>query len=902
MKEVERRAKAMGVLRVLSIAATLLALAGLVLPLPTRARTISLALDVSDSIGREGIEASREAALSLIRRLEPRDRVAVATFAGKARLLTDPVPPSQAAALVEAAVLGAQSPGATDIPAAIAAAGTSAAKGPGSKTLFLFSDGRSNSGSPLSALSLARSRLTIDTVPSGRAASGLVAEGLSAPELSRPGERTTLVWRLFSAEAGSVGYSIEVDGRLAARGKARLSAGLNEIPLAVDAGASGKRAITVEASLADGSSPDEARSGAYLEVGAEAKVLVVSGAGPGTSPIAKALRAQGIRAKDGGAADLPAEAAGYEGLSAVVLDDLPALDIGESQQAALQDYVAGGGGLLVVGGESSLGRGEYYATPLEDMLPVETDTRQRLLFTRSKLLFIIDHSGSMSEKVGPISKEMAAMRGVAASLKELGPLDEVGIIGFDSSPTWVLPFTPAGEREKILASLSTLGEGGGTDLASALEEAIKGFGEPDPTDRHAIVLTDGLTPDADFRGLSARLTAAGVSVSTIGIGDDIDEDLLRNIAQWCGGKYYRAEGDRIPTVIDKETLRMTRDLIQEGRIETRVSSESPVVEGLGDPLPPVAGYLRTKAKDFASVLLEAEAPQPSPKAGPVAPWDPLLASWRYGNGKVAVFTADSGRRWLSAWSGRDAYNRLWGQTLRSIERAAPDSTLRATAIVEGGNAHIVVEAEGPDRRSLTSLRLSGRSSSPLAGSGGSAFGLDETAPGRYEGYAPLGSEGLADYEILDPTSGVRASAWAWIPPRLESSRLGPDYGSLSLIASSTGGRLLSSGTLEPPAPTLRWRSLAMGLPLLVLAALLFVAELYLRSTMTGQVARATAALASWWSAQKAAAEAARLRRRREEGPTRDADADARYAEMQRRIAEHVARRYRDREEEGERDA
>ena len=126
------------------------------------------------------------------------------------------------------------------------------------------------------------------------------------------------------------------------------------------------------------------------------------------------------------------------------------------------------------------------------------------------------------------------------------------------------------------------------------------------------------------------------------------------------------------------------------------------------------------------------------------------------------------------------------------------------------------------------------SSSPLAGSGGSAFGLDETAPGRYEGYAPLGSEGLADYEILDPTSGARASAWAWIPPRLESSRLGPDYRSLSLIASSTGGRLLSSGTLEPPAPTLRWRSLAMGLPLLGAAALLFVAELYLRSTMTGQ--------------------------------------------------------------------
>lgn len=893
MNAIERRRRTMGALRAASIAAALLALTGASLPYPTRARTIAILIDSSDSIGRAGIEASREAALSLIRTLAPRDRVAAATFAGKTRVLTAPIAPAQAASLLESAELGAPRPESTDVSAAIAAGNALAAQGPGSRTIFLFSDGRANGGSPITAASFARSRIPIDAVPSGTASASVVAEGLVAPEFSHPDEKVALAWKLLSAKPQAIDYTLRVDGRLASRGKAALKAGLNEIDLAVDAGTRGRRAVTVEAALADGSVPEEARSGAFIDVGTEAEVLVVSGDSADPSPIAAALRAQGMKTTSGGAATLPADAAGYSGLSAVVFDDLPALDITEAQQSALQDYVAGGGGLLVVGGESSLGRGEYYATPLEDMLPVETDSRQRLLFTRAKLLFIIDHSGSMSEIVGSNSKQMAAMRGVAASIAELKPIDEVGIIGFDSSPSWVLPFTPASEREKILASLSKMDEGGGTDLSSAIEEAIKGFGDPGPTNRHVILLTDGLTPDADFRGLSAKFAAAGVTVSTIGIGDEVNETLLKDIAQWCGGKYYRAVGDQIPTFIGKETLRMTRDLIQEGRITTRISAPSAIVEGLGSPLPPVGGYLLTKAKALATLELEAESnPTQDASGKQTRSWDPLLASWRYGNGKVAVFTSDSGRRWLSAWSGGTDYNRLWSQTIRAIERPSPDSSLRASAIVEGDSAHLIVEAEGPDRRSLASLHLVAKSSEETE------LSLEETAPGRYEGYLPLTGEGLVGIEAVDPMSGARASTWVWSPPGPESSRLGPDRAALSLLASSTGGEVFAPDAMAPSSAILGWKSLALGLPLLVLAVIFLAAELYLRSTMTGQVARALTAITSWWLAQKAAAEESRGRRQEAMSPSHDADEDARQAEMQRKIAEHVARRYRERERVG----
>jgi hypothetical protein len=174
--------------------------------------------------------------------------------------------------------------------------------------------------------------------------------------------------------------------------------------------------------------------------------------------------------------------------------------------------------------------------------------------------------------------------------------------------------------------------------------------------------------------------------------------------------------------------------------------------------------------------------------------------------------------------------------------------------------------------------------------------LQETAPGRYEGYTALPSRpGLLDFDILDPLSGERTSTWAWSPPGRESAGLGPDLAALSLITSSTGGRLLSPTSFEAPKPQLRWEKTSLRTAFLVLSALCLVLELYLRSTMTGQIQRALAALRSWWEAQKALAESSRARRWPATSPQREADNEKRYLEMQRRLAEHVARRYRPRE-------
>lgn len=891
------RPSAMAILRGAAIIAAVLACVGLELPFPTRARTVVALIDVSESVGSEGIAASREAALELFRSLDRRDRAAVVAFAGKPAVLSSLEKPEKAASVLESINLDAPMRGSTDISTAIEAAKSLAREGRGSKAVYLFSDGRANAGSSpsLPPSKADSSRVAVYAIGEGKEASGLRAEALTPPNAVRSGERVILRWKLFSDSERAIDYALIVDGKVAERGRASLSAGRNEIPLAVNSGEAGRHSLAIEA--------EGASCAAYLDVSGPARAIIAhgdgaygnggDGAGRRPSALARALSTQGLEVSEGGPESLPEEGSGYESISAVVLDDMPALAMTETQQACLQDYVASGGGLLVIGGESSLGRGDYYATPLEDMLPVQTDSRRRLQFTRAKLLFVIDHSGSMSETVGSVSKQMAAMKGVAAAIDELDSLDEVGIIGFDSNPSWVIPFTPASQKRKILDALSTLGDGGGTDLEAAFEEILRGFGDPGPTKRHAIILSDGLTPEADFRGLASRLKAAGATASTIAIGDEANEELLKNLADWCGGAYYRAAADKIPAIIDKETIRMTRELIQEGRIETRARAPEARVAlnapSLVEGTPPLGGYLITKAKESATVSLEARSSgAPSGEA-----WDPLLATWRYGNGKVAVFTSDSGKRWLSSWSGLSAYNRLWGEVLRSVERAESDGSLRTRASAEAGGATVVVEARGKDRRSLSGLRLSGKVQGPL----GSAFSLKETAPGRYEGFAPLEGQGLFGIEVYDAASSSRGSAWAWKSPGEESSAGGADNAALSLIASSGGGELLQGEAPKAAPARLGWDRIDLRLLLLILATLLLVADLYLRSTMSGQLDRARKALAAYWAKQLSMAAASR--EARNPWPSRDAISDAekeaRFLEMQRKLAEHGSRRYKDKD-------
>ena len=858
------------ILRLFALLAAVLALAGAELPLLSRGRTVVILFDASDSLGPAFIEEERAAALALAEGLGPADRIRAAVFAGGFRDLGGPWTPAAAKSALASAGLAAPDPDRTDIASALEAGlAIARAERKGPACLVLLGDLRATSGGDLPLAGLEKARIPVFVLPLGRPASGLGSAGLVAPERARPGQNVPLVWTVDAEASGPLDWLLLADGEEVGRGRAELRAGRNRIELAVDAGRGGFREVEVRALGAGGEALPWLGAGTAFEVRGAASVLVISsGASYGgqqtASPIARALENQGIPALAGGVGDLPRDAAGCADFTSIVLDDVPALELSEAQQSALAAFVAGGGGLLVVGGPSSFGRGEYYATALEDLLPVSSDSRQRLFFTRARLLFVIDHSGSMSVAVGGESKQMAAMRGVEAAVRELNPDDEVGVISFDSEPTWVLPFTQASRTGTIDQAISGIAEGGGTDLGAAVMEGIRGFGPPGPTKRHMILLSDGLCTSADMVSLSAALQASGISLSAVAIGSRVDEALLSGLAAANGGAYYRVEADKVPRILDQETLRLTRDLIQPGPVAVEAVAGTSGTSGTGgaggasgaalvaglESAPPLGGYLLTKAKPFASVWLSAAVP------GGGGRRDPILATWRYGAGRVAAFTADSGARWLASWRARPEYGRLWAQTLRAIDRPAPPAGLRASAELAASVAKLAVEARRPDGRAWTGLRLLARdlssgnaSSLPLV--------LAETAPGRYEGQSPLDAPGLHRFE-LEADGQSAGGTWVWYQPAAERVVLGPDRAVASDIAAASGGRLLESGAWLPPSRLgfvlLPGRAILAGLSLL-----LFVLELALRSALGGQLAAALAAFTVWRGRGAAEAEALRTR-------------------------------------------
>lgn len=825
--------------RITAITLTILALAGTALPLPTTRRHLAVLIDVSDSITSAEREKSRAAVLKVLEKMKPADRVDLVIFSTFPQVLARGLAPQEASAVMTTTGLHAENSQHTNLEAALLTTDQLFKDVRGNKGILLLSDGRPNAGETsieawMKSSSMRTCRkIPIYAFPVGKTGNSLVSLGLDLPDLARPGENTLLGWEVFSAYKQKLLVTVRLNGKELSSQEFTLLPGRRRIPLTVQAPDFGAHVVELAISDERGVPVPHATCGGVLRVGGRARVLVVSEERD-ASPLVRALTVQGMEVQEIGVAGLPESLSGFASYSAVILDNVPALYLTERQEDALQSFVSGGGGLLVVGGDSSLGRGEYYASGLEELLPVQTDTRQRLLFTRAKILYLIDQSGSMAELVGPISKEKAALQGIAESLKELNPIDEVGILSFSDRAEWVLPFTSASNLDQIRRALSHTGQGGGTDLASGLAEAVQGLSGSGPLRRHVVILTDGFTSEERLESLCRRLHGMGATITTIGVGREVNEKILRSVAQWGEGQFYRAEDERIPQIIIKETIRVTRDLIQEGYFQPEVRTDSHFLRGLGTFLP-VQGYLITRPKKMSHIYLEVGSEEK----------DPLLAGWRYGNGQVMVFTADSGRRWLARWSGSPLFNQFWGQVTRSIMKARIDTGLHLTTRVEGGAVRVLVDATGPDRHLRTGLQLVGRMGADTT----EMFRLKETFPGRYEATLPTSGRGIQEFEVYELAGKSWTVGAVWLPPSDEYQSYGPDLGVLGYLTAVTGGRILTQEELEIPA-SLSWEPYPLRQWLLIAALFLFVLELAYRSTSLGQVHLAKTAFAGWWKRQQ----------------------------------------------------
>lgn len=157
------------------------------------------------------------------------------------------------------------------------------------------------------------------------------------------------------------------------------------------------------------------------------------------------------------------------------------------------------------------------------------------------LALVIDKSGSMAA-ADKLSRVKAALLTFVSQLRET---DVLSIVVFDSNAKVLLPARPLGDREIVKQIIRELAPGSATNLHGGLmlgyHEALKNY-RKDITNR-VILLTDGIanegeTNPAKIAQDSLQFNDAGIDLSTIGVGLDLNKDLLRELAKSGRGLFH----------------------------------------------------------------------------------------------------------------------------------------------------------------------------------------------------------------------------------------------------------------------------------------------------------------------------------------------------------------------------
>lgn len=184
------------------------------------------------------------------------------------------------------------------------------------------------------------------------------------------------------------------------------------------------------------------------------------------------------------------------------------------------------------------------------------------------IAFVLDRSGSMDG-----ARMQAAQAAVAEALDELADRDLVSIVLFSSEVDTAIEAQRSDDARDRFARLGPIQAAGGAALYEGLSQGaaqVRRYATPGAASQ-IIVLTDGEATKGpreldDFVKLADSLARDGIRVSTIGLGDEFNEDLLAGIARAGGGQFhyapdlehvaaaFRAETSRRQTVVARDAV------------------------------------------------------------------------------------------------------------------------------------------------------------------------------------------------------------------------------------------------------------------------------------------------------------------------------------------------------------
>ncbi len=591
-------------------------------------------------------------------------------------------------------------------------------------TVLLVSDGRETGGDLTRAAEALRAsgvRVHAEPVePPDRPE--ILIRKIEAPREALPGEPFPVEVEVTASTPGSGVLEIFRNGALSGSREVDLRAGSNRF--AFTERASNEGVVQISASIR----PDEGldtfvdnnRLTAHVRTGKKSGILYLSDQPDTARFIARALSQEGFRLDIRPGSGIPQSMAELEEFDLVVFDNIPATDLSRRQMTLLRDYVRDfGGGFLMLGGENSFGLGGYFNTPVDAMLPVESDFKKDEETPSLAVVLVIDRSGSMTGQ--KIEMVKAASE---ATVELLSVRDYAGVIAFDSQAYAVSKLQSAANQAQIIRQIRRLSAGGGTNISPGLTQAHVDLSGNPAKIKHVILLTDGRSTPGPFYDIVSRMARDGITVSTVAVGDGADRALLEQIAEWGDGRFYfTADPSKVVQIFARETVTASRSAIQElPFLPIRLKTVDFLKKIDFSNAPFLLGFVSTLPKATADLWLATET------------GEPLLATWRYGLGKAGAFTSDARNRWATDWLRWPSFGRFWAGIFRHLLREPDLGSMPVRFEQRGDQLHLQVEAVDssgeyiPGAEGSLKLRMPDGEAREVA--------LAETAPGTLKGSWP----------------------------------------------------------------------------------------------------------------------------------------------------------------------
>ena len=785
-------------LKTLSLLAIALAYAEPTIKIPESRTGLVVLCDISNSITDN--EAKR--ASSLIGQMgshKGRNWMGVVPFASEPRVLHG----DDIRAQLPLLRAGARDEKTTDLESAITASMAVIPEGYIPKVV-LMSDGNEGEGSAARAVSeIQELEIPVDTIPlSVQPNSELQLVNFSIPEQAYANEQIPIDLTIFSSKQTSANVELSADGKSLGNSRFQLQSGINKIRIHARVRSNGPTSVS---GRIYGQATQDLTFGGAMEL-QRAKVLYISGDAPG--PDSNLLAAfssadyELTRSKPDFLQDL-------KNFQLVVLNNLDLDSIPKAAKGRLAQYVEKGGGLLLIGGERQAYKDSGQMDALDRILPAKLAPPRKPEGMCVGL--IIDKSSSMEGKKIELARLSAV--GVVDHLK---PTDTIGVLMFDNSFQWAVPMRHAEDKSLIKRLISGITPDGGTQIAPALAEAYRRVLLSGAAYKHIVLLTDGISEEGDSIDLAKEAAQHDVTISTVGLGQDVNRSYLERIAAMSGGKtYFLNDPQGLEQILLKDVLDYSGSTAVEKSLTPIVQSDAEILEGIDmRSAPALKGYVRFESRPTSQTILTIDKSKK----------DPLYVRWQYGLGRVGVFTSDAKSRWAESWVAWPGFDKFWINVSHDLLSRTNEGEARAD--YDSANGRLLVSYRlGPD------IDTSG-SAPPVFVFGPSGLELPMNitmaAPGLYKGSVYVGQRtGL--FRIRPAMESKAFPELSYYRPDEETSVRGTNESLLREIAASTGGRFnpdMTSIFRASDKPMVKAWPLWPGL--LGLAILLTVAELVVR--------------------------------------------------------------------------